>query len=79
LISNIERDIVLDEINNCYKKLKLLVPNLQESMEYMRAVTIRFYKLPATDQRIKAKELNTMAVEYLDKAINLIKKGENEY
>lgn len=74
----LEKDVVLEEINNCYKKLKILVPNLQESLEYMRVVTIRFYKLSPDDQKIKAKELNNIAVEYLNKAINLIK-VENEH
>ena len=79
LLSNIEKDIILEEINNCYKKLKLLVPNLQESLEYMRAVTIRFYKLPDTDQKMKAKEINNIVIDSFNEIINMIKEVENEH
>lgn len=79
LEGDIEKDVVLEEINNCFTKLKLLVPNLQESIEYMRAVTIRFYKLSPDDQKMKAKELNNIVIDSFNEIINMIKEVENEH
>lgn len=78
LLNNIEKDITLDEINEHYTRLKLLIPNLHESLEYMRAATIRFYKLSSDVQKIKSEEINKIAIEYFSKVMNSIKEIENE-
>jgi len=73
LLSNLENDVLLDEINNCFSMLKSLIPNLQETLEYMRAISIRFYKLSDNDQKIKAKELNAKMSEYIIEIMDVIK------
>jgi hypothetical protein len=78
LLNNIEKDITLDEINEHYTRLKSLIPNLHESLEYMRAATIRFHKLSSDAQKIKSEEINKIAIEYFNKVMNSIKETENE-
>lgn len=73
LISNIDRDINLDRINESFTTLEPIVPDLQESLQYIKAVLIRFYKLSADDRKIQAEKLNKISIKYFNEIMNSIK------
>jgi predicted CopG family antitoxin len=65
-------DTRLNEINECFERLKLLIPNLKHSTELMRVVWVRFYRLSDSKQKLKIKEVDNFVEKVFKGAINLI-------
>ena len=70
--SLLKEDTKLNKINECFKRLKLLIPNLKHSTELMRVVWVRFYRLSDSKQKLKIKEIDDFIEKVFKDAINLI-------
>lgn len=68
-------DIDLDLVNEYFKELKRLIPNLRDIIELIRVSFVRFYKLPEDQQKIKSNELYPMITELFNEIMNLLKEG----
>ena len=53
----------LREINEHFDHLKLLIPQMQSSLELMRVITVRYYRLPRSEQKAKDDTLNKILKE----------------
>ena len=65
-------DTRLNEINECFERLRLLIPNLKHSTELMRVVWVRFYRSSDSKQEMKIKEIDNLVEMVSKEAINLI-------
>ena len=70
--SLLKEDTRLNEINECFERLKLLIPNLKSSTELTRVVWVRFYRLSDGEQKLKIKEVDDFVEKVFKDAINLI-------
>ena len=70
--SLLKEDTKLNKINECFKRLKLLIPNLKHSTELMRVVWVRFYRSSDSKQEMKIKEIDNLIEMVSKEAINLI-------
>lgn len=73
LMSNLEQDSLLNEINEHFEELKKLIPNLRDTTELMRVMYIRFYRLPEDKQKMHTEKLNSISTEYFNEIINMLK------
>ncbi len=48
----------LDEINKLFETLKILIPPMGKSLELMRIITVRYYRLRRSEQKAKDGMLN---------------------
>ena len=65
-------DIDLDLINEHFKGLKQLIPNLKHSTELIRVVWVRFYRSSDSKQEMKIKEIDNLIEMVSKETINLI-------
>ena len=62
----------LREINEHFDRLKLLIPQMQNSLELMRVITVRYYRLERPEQKAKDNALNKIlkeAMKYIVKEV----------
>jgi predicted CopG family antitoxin len=70
--SLLKEDTRLNEINECFERLKLLIPNLKHSTELIRVVWVRFYRSSHSKQEMTIKEIDSLIEMVSKEAINLI-------
>ena len=75
--SLLKEDTRLSEVNECFERLKLLIPNLKHSTELIHVVWIRFYWLSGNKQEMKIKGMDNLTEIVSKEAINLI--GERKW
>jgi hypothetical protein len=66
-------DLTLVEINHSFDRLKMLMPNFEESLELMHVLCIRFHRLSKSEQMTKKEDIDTVLRESFDSVMKYIK------
>jgi predicted CopG family antitoxin len=64
-------DVDLNEINEYFRKLKQLIPQFRDSLEIMRVICVRFYRLSESEKMSKIGDINSILQESFN---NIIKR-----
>jgi Mg2+ and Co2+ transporter CorA len=66
-------DFNLDRINELFDELKRLIPNLRNSIELMRVLCVRFYRLPQAEQLAKMEDLDDSIKKVFNDLVSMIR------